>query len=144
MAWSHEIWDGLHIPEPSVVSGGTTWRGKTQGCKWVFKKKTYMDDKVHTYEARLVAKDFKQIHGINYEETFSPVAMIKSIRIMLAIVAYQYYEIWQMDVKIVFLNRNLEEDVYMTQPDGFVLDSQANKVCKLQRSIYGLKQASKS
>ena len=63
---------------------------------------------------------------------------------MLAIAAYHDYEIWQMDIKTTFLNRNLEEDVYMTQPDGFVLDGQAEKVCKLQRSIYGLKQASRS
>ena len=63
---------------------------------------------------RGVAKGFKQIHGIDYEETFSPVAMFKSIRIMLAIAAYHDYEIWQMDVKTVFLNGNLLEDVYMT------------------------------
>ena len=84
----------------------------------------------------MVAKIFKQNHGIDYEETFSLVAVIKSIQIMLAIVAYHDYEIWQMNVKTVFLNENLEEDVYMTQPDGFVLDGQVEKVCKLQRSIY--------
>ena len=63
---------------------------------------------------------------------------------MLTIAAYHDYEIWQIDVKTAFLNGNLEEDVHMTQPDGFVLDGQAKKVCKLQRSIYGLKQASRS
>ena len=73
-----------------------------------------MDSKVYTYKARLVAKGFKQTHGIDYDETFSPVAMFKSIRILIAIAAYHNYEIWQMDIKTVFLNRNLLEDVYMT------------------------------
>ena len=93
---------------------------KTIGCKWVFKKKTDIDDNVHTFKARLVAKGFKQTHGIDYDEIFSPVAMLKSIQILLAIAAYYDYEIWQMDVKIAFLNGNLIEDVYMTQPEGFV------------------------
>ena len=73
---------------------------------------------------------------------FSHVVMLKSIRILLAIATYYDYEIWQMDVKIVFLNGNLLEDVYMTQPEAFVDPRYPNRVCKLQRSIYGLKQAS--
>ena len=99
---------------------------------------------MHTFKARLVKKGFKQTHGIDYDETFSPVAMLKSIRIILAIAAYYDYEIWQMDVKTAFLNGNLLEDVYMTQPEGFVNLENSRKVCKLQRSIYGLKQASRS
>ena len=117
---------------------------KPIGCKWVFKKKTDMDGNVITFKGRLVAKGFKQIHGIDYDETFSPVAMLKSIRILFAIAAHYDYEIWQMDVKTAFLNGKLLEDVYMTQPEGFVTPENANKVCKLQRSIYGLKQASRS
>ena len=108
---------------------------KTIGCKWVFKNKTDKDGNVHTFKARLVAKGFKQIYGIDYDETFSPVAMLKSIRILLAITAYYDYEIWQMDVKRAFLNGNLLEDVYMTQPEGFVNPKNSGKVCKLQRSI---------
>ena len=103
-----------------------------------------MDGNVHTYKARLVAKGFRQTHGIDFDETFSPVAMLKSIRILLAIAAYYDYEIWQMDVKTAFLNGNLLEDVYMTQPEGFVNPKNSRKVYKLQRSIYGLKQASRS
>ncbi|KAK8690248.1 hypothetical protein V6N13_088949 [Hibiscus sabdariffa] len=117
---------------------------KPIGCKWVFKKKTDMDGNVQTYKGRLVAKGFREIHGIDYDETFSPVAMFKSIRILLAIAAFHDYEIWQMDIKTAFLNGKLEEDVYMTQPEGFVTPKNAGKVCKLQRSIYGLKQASRS
>ena len=89
-------------------------------------------------------KGFKITHGIDYDETFSPVAMLKSIRILIAIAAYHDYEIWQMDVKTAFLNGNLLEDVYMTQLEGFVQPKNSGKVCKLQRSIYGLKQASRS
>ncbi|WCJ31679.1 Retrovirus-related Pol polyprotein from transposon TNT 1-94 [Euphorbia peplus] len=113
------------------------------GCRWIFKKKRDMDGKVVTYKARLVAKGYTQKQGIDYEETFSPVAMIKSIRIMLAIAAHYDYEIWQMDVKTACLNGHLEEDVYMMQPEGFT-SKDTKQVCKLQRSIYGLKQASRS
>jgi len=96
------------------------------------------------YKARLVAKGFSQVHGLHYDETFAPVAMLRSIRILLAIAAFHDYEVWQMDVKTAFLNGYLEEDVYMMQPEGFVDPKNPNKVCKLKRSIYGLKQASRS
>ncbi|GJT50518.1 retrotransposon protein, putative, ty1-copia subclass [Tanacetum coccineum] len=89
------------------------------GCKWIFKKKTDMDGKVHTYKARLVAKGYTQTYEIDYEETLSPIAKIKSIRIMLAIAAFHDYEIWQMDVKTAFLNGKLTYDVFMAQPEGF-------------------------
>jgi hypothetical protein len=114
------------------------------GCKWVFKKKTDKGGNVHIYKARLVMKGFKKIHGIDYDEIFSPITMLKSIQILLAIVAYFDYEIWQMGVKIAFLNGNLTEDMYMTQPEGFVDPKHAGKICKLQKFIYGLKQASRS
>ena len=71
------------------------------------------------YKARLVAKGYRQVQGIDYDETFSPVAKLKSIRIMLAIAAYYDYEIWQMDVKTEFLNGYLKEELYMMQPEGF-------------------------
>jgi hypothetical protein len=74
--------------------------------KWSFKKKTDMDGNMTVYKARLVAKGFKQILGVEYDETFSPVAMFKSIRILLAIAAFHDDEIWQMDVKTDFLNGN--------------------------------------
>ena len=89
-----------------------------------------------------MAKGFSQVQGVDYDETFSPVAMLKSVRIMLAIAAFFDYEIWQMDVKISFLNGFLKEELYMMQPEGFVDPENADKVCKLQRSIYGLVQAS--
>ena len=79
-------------------------------AKWIFKEKAG-----GIFKGRLVAKGLRQVHGIDYDETFSPVAMLKSIRILLAISAYMDYEIWKMDVKTAFLNGNLLEDVYMKQ-----------------------------
>ncbi|GJT18106.1 retrotransposon protein, putative, ty1-copia subclass [Tanacetum coccineum] len=114
---------------------------KMVGCKWIFKKKTDMNGKVHAYKARLVAKGYTQTHWIDYEKTFSPVAKIKSIRIMLAIVAFHDYEIWQMDVKTAFLNKKQTKDVFMAQPKGFKNEKYPKRVCKLQKVIYGLKQA---
>ena len=130
----NDVWDLVDRP-PNT---------KTVDCKWLFKIKTDMDGNIHIYKARLVAKGFTQIYGIDYEETFSPVADIRAIRILLAIAAFYDYEIWQMDVKTAFLNGYLDEDVYMNQPEGFIDPLNSNKVCKLKRSIYGLKQASRS
>ncbi|KAI3700995.1 hypothetical protein L2E82_45636 [Cichorium intybus] len=117
---------------------------KTVGYQWIFKKKTDMDGKIHTFKARLVTKGFTQTSGVDFDDTFSPVAKIKSNRIMLAITAFHDYEISQMDVKTAFLNRKLAKDVCMNQPEGFLDAKYPNRVCKLEKSIYGLKQASHS
>ena len=87
---------------------------KPIGCKWIFKKKTNMEGNVITYKARLVAKGYRQRQGIDYDETLSPVAMLKSIGILLSIDAHCDCEIWKMDVKTVFLKGNLSKDVYIT------------------------------
>ncbi|GJU99466.1 retrotransposon protein, putative, ty1-copia subclass [Tanacetum coccineum] len=118
--------------------------GRTVGSKWLFKKKTDMDGKVHTFKARLVAKCYTQTYDVDYGETFSLVTDIRAIKILIAIAAFYDYEIWQMDVKTGFLNGHLSEDIYMVQPEGFLDPKHPNKVCKLQRSIYGLKQTSRT
>ena len=100
--------------------------------KWIFKKKMDADGNVTVYKARLVAKGFSQVQGVDYDETFSPVAMLKSVRIMLAIAAFFDYEMWHMDVKTEFLNAFLKVELYMMQPEGFVDPKNANKVCKVQ------------
>ncbi|KAL0409781.1 UNVERIFIED_CONTAM: Retrovirus-related Pol polyprotein from transposon RE2 [Sesamum radiatum] len=115
---------------------------KPVGCKWVYKRKLGADGEVTTYKARLVAKGYTQRPGVDFEETYSPVAMAKSIRIMLSIAAWYDYEIWQMDKKTAFLNGFVEEEIYMDQPEGFTSVGEEQKVCHLQRSIYDLKQAS--
>nr|GEX37367.1 retrotransposon protein, putative, Ty1-copia subclass [Tanacetum cinerariifolium] len=116
---------------------------RTVGSKWRFKKKIDMDGTVYVFKACLVAKGFTQTYEVDYEETFSPVADIRAIRILIAIAAYYDYEIWQIDIKTAFLNGNLSEEVYMEQPEGFVNLKYPNHVCKLKRFIYELKQASR-
>ncbi|KAJ9546970.1 hypothetical protein OSB04_019513 [Centaurea solstitialis] len=98
--YDNQVWELTDLPQHC----------RAVGRKWVFKKKTDMDGNVHTFKARLVAKAFTQTHGIDYDETFSSVAMLKSIWILMAISAYFNYEIWQMDVKTAFLNGKLTED----------------------------------
>ncbi|KAL0427423.1 UNVERIFIED_CONTAM: Retrovirus-related Pol polyprotein from transposon RE2 [Sesamum latifolium] len=91
-----------------------------------------------------MAKGYTQRPRVDFERTYSPVAMAKSIRILLAMAAWYDYEIWQMDVKTAFLNGFVEEEIFMDQPEGFTTVGEEQKVCRLQRSIYGLKQASRS
>ena len=130
----NKVWTLVDLPDSR----------KAVECKWIFKKKTDANGNVTVYKARLVAKGFRQVQGVDYDETFSAVAMLKTVRVLLAIAAFFDYEIWQMDVKTMFLNGNVEEELYMIQPEGFVDPKDAGKVGKLQRSIYGLKQASRS
>ena len=132
--YENQVWNLAEPPEGI----------KLIGCKWIFKRKTDADGNITIHKARLVAKGFGQIQRVDYDETFLPVVMLRSVRIMLAIAAYFDYEIWQMYVKTAFLNGNLNEDVYIIQPEGFVNPKDARKLCKLQKAIYGLKQESRS
>lgn len=107
--------------------------------KWVFKIRRDPQGKIERYKARLVARGFSQIHGVDYMETYAPVASMTSIRMLFAYAASEKLEIAQFDIKTAFLYGELNETVYMEQPEGFIEDE--NKVCLLKRSLYGLKQA---
>nr|GFB19006.1 retrotransposon protein, putative, Ty1-copia subclass [Tanacetum cinerariifolium] len=140
----NQLYFNVEVEEHSLGDKDLPPGAKVVKSKWIYKKKTNMDGVVYIYKALLLAKGFTQTYGVDYEETFSPVADIKAIRILIAIAAYYDYEIWQMDVKTAFLNGFLDEEIYMEQPKGFVDTDHLRKVCKLQRSIYRLKQASRS
>ncbi|WVZ70948.1 LOW QUALITY PROTEIN: hypothetical protein U9M48_019577 [Paspalum notatum var. saurae] len=111
------------------------------GTKWVFKNKQGEDGVVVRNKARLVAQGFCQKEGIDYEETFAPVARLEAIRILLAFAASKGFKLFQMDVKSAFLNEFIEEEVYVRQPPGFEHPKFPNRVFKLQKALYGLKQA---
>ena len=116
---------------------------KPIGCKWVYKTKKDSQGRIERFKARLVAKGFTQKEGINYTETFSPVSSKDSFRIIMVLTAHSILELHHMDVKTAFLNGDLCETVYMKQPEGFEEHDEKHLVCKLKKSIYGLKQASR-
>lgn len=111
------------------------------GCKWVYTIKLNADGSLDRFKARLVPKGFNQTAGVDYDETFSPVAKLNSIRILISLAATMEWELHQLDVKNAFLHRDLQEEIYMMQPLGFVAKGESLKVCKLIKSIYGLKQS---
>ena len=116
---------------------------KPIGCKWVFRRKYNANGSIQTFKVRLVAKGFNQREGIDYFDTYASVAKNTSIRVLLALATIYKLIVLQMDVKIAFLNGDLDEEVYMEQLEGFVLPRNEKKVCKLVKSLYSLKQALK-
>ncbi|KAL0559508.1 hypothetical protein IC582_004121 [Cucumis melo] len=113
---------------------------KTIGCKWVFSLKYKAHGTLDRHKARLVAKGFTQTYGIDYSETFSPVAKLNTIRVLLFVAVNKDWPLYQLDVKNVFLNEDPVEEVYMSPPLGFEAQF-GQQVCKLQKSLYGLKQS---
>ncbi|KAL9259335.1 Retrovirus-related Pol polyprotein from transposon TNT 1-94-like protein [Drosera capensis] len=130
----NQVWELVDLPAGRSAIGN----------KWVFKIKRKPNKTIHKYKARLVAKGFTQQEGVDYDETYSSVACINFVCLVLLIVAHLYLELYHMDVKIAFLNVELEKEIYMAQSWGFEASgSQSNKVYHLWRSIYGLKQSSR-
>ena len=114
------------------------------GCRWIYKIKRTADGTIERYKARLVAKGFHQQEGIDFSETFSPVIKHATIHLVLAIVVSSNWNITQLDVQNAFLHGDLQETVFMTQPQGYVHPQYPNHVCQLHKSLYGLRQAPRS
>jgi len=135
-------WDKAIKTEIDSIKKNSTWTSvdlpkgaKPIGCKWIFKKKYHPDGSIVKYKALLVGKGFSQKPNIDYFDTFAPVTRISSIQVLLALTSIHRLVIHQMDVKIAFLNGELEEEIYMTQPEGCVALGQEEKVCKLLKSV---------
>ena len=115
---------------------------KTVSCKWIFKvKEDISDAEPSRFKARLVARGFTQREGIDFHEIFSPVVKHASIRVILALVAIQDMYLEQMDVKTAFLHGELQEEIVMEQPEGYVMFGKEDHVCLLKKFLYGLKQS---
>ncbi|KAE8715084.1 1-phosphatidylinositol-3-phosphate 5-kinase FAB1B [Hibiscus syriacus] len=127
----NNTWDLVPLPQGR----------KPIGNKWVFKIKRNGDDQVERYRARLVVKGYAQKEGIDFNEIFSPVVRVTTVRVVLAMCAILNLHLEQLDVKTIFLHGNLEEEIYMLQPEGFEEKEKKNLVCRLNKSLYGLKQA---
>jgi hypothetical protein len=143
-----EYWrEAVRSEMDSIISNGT-WEitdlpagCKPVGCKWIFRRKRRPDGTIEKYKARLVAKGFTQKKEEDYFDTYSPVARLPTICVLLALATAYKLLVHQMDVKTTFLNGELEEEIYMQQPEGFVVKGKESKVCRLIKSLYGLKQA---
>ena len=136
------------LEEMRALEKNRTWelvdllQGKQPvGCKWIFTIKHTPEGKVEKYKARLVAKGYTQTYGIDYDETFAPVAKMNSVRTLISCVVNLDWDIYQMDVKNAFLHGDLHEELYMHIPPGFETSQTNGKVLRLCRSLYGLKQS---
>lgn len=109
--------------------------------KWVFKKKFNQEGQIARYKARLVVRGFTQKYGEDYTETFAPVVKFPTLLLVLALAAHQNLDLLQLDVKTTYLNGVIVEDIYMCQPEGYEVKGREKQVCKLNKSIYGLKQS---
>ncbi|BBH01653.1 hypothetical protein Prudu_011986, partial [Prunus dulcis] len=131
MIEKNETWELVDRPTEKPVIG----------VKWVYKTKLNLDGSVQKNKARLVAKGYAQKPGLDYNETYAPVARLDTIRTLIALAAKKGWKLFQLDVKSAFLNGVLQEEVYVNQPEGFVIKGKEDKVYRLHKALYGLKQA---
>lgn len=143
-----DLWKNAMSEEMALLMGNKTWQlvkppadAKVLQNRWVFRKKPTLDGLSTRYKARLIVKGFSQRPGIDFEETFSPVAKYASIRAVLSLAAASGMHLVQFDIKTVFLNGDLEENIFMAQPKGF--DDGTGRGCKLEKALYGLKQSAR-
>lgn len=141
-----EHWKASMDAEIQALQDLNVWRmvnlppgRKPISCRWVFRRKTNANNEVERYRSRLVVRGFNQREGIDYQELFSPTARMDTIRVLLAISASKRLKLRQFDVVTAFLHGDLDEEIFMTQPPGYA--DGTNKVCLLQKSLYGLKQS---
>ncbi|KAA3464207.1 Retrovirus-related Pol polyprotein from transposon TNT 1-94 [Gossypium australe] len=141
--FNSKIWKQAMDAEMNSMKSNMMWELidlpvmiKPIGCNWIFKKKRNAEGKMETHKARLVRKGYTQKEGIDYNGTFSLVAMLKSIHILLSIIAALDYEIWQMYVKLAFLNGYLDETIYMAQPTGYVVKRKEQKSIKDKNVLF--------
>jgi len=148
----NEIWITAMNHELEALKKNKTWNimtlpiGKRPiGCKWIFKTKRNPDGTINNHKARLVAKGYTQLQGIDYNEMFAPVSKMTTLRTVLSMANTRGWYIHQMDVQNAFLHGNLDEEIYMAIPQGIghISHEIKNPVCKLNKSLYGLKQASR-
>ena len=144
-----ECWRQAMQAELSSLEATGTWKlvdmldhVKPIGCRWIYKMKHHADGSIERYKARLVTKGYNQIEGLDFFDTYSPVAKMTTVRLVLALESLNHGNLHQLDVNNAFLHGDLQADMYMTLPPG-VSPSKRNQVCKLMKSLYGLKQASK-
>jgi hypothetical protein len=147
-AAKHQVWKDAMSEEYNSILKNDVWtvvprpRNKSVvTSKWLYKIKHAADGSVEKYKARFVARGFSQKEGIDYDEIFAPVARYSSIRTIISLAAVFGWKLHQMDVKTAFLNGEVEEEVYIEQPEGFILHNKRSHVCKLKKALYGLKQA---
>ncbi|CAL9017449.1 unnamed protein product, partial [Prunus brigantina] len=140
-----DLWQEAINDEMDSLESNKTWHlvdlppgCKTIGCKWILKKKLKPDGSIEKYKARLVAKGYRQRENVDFFDTYSPVTRITSIRVLFALAAIHDLVVHQMDVKTAFLNGDLEEEIYMDQPEGFIVPGKENKVCNAN-VILGIK-----
>jgi hypothetical protein len=126
----NEVWSLVERPKQNVV-----------GTKWVFRNKQDEHGVITRNKARLVVKGYSQIRGLDFDETFAPIARLESIRMLHAHATHHGFKLYQMDVKSAFLNGPIKEEVYVEQTPGFESEGYPNHIYKLHKALYGLKQA---
>ena len=145
-ALSHPGWCSAMIEEMDALNGNGTWNlvhlptgKKAIGCRWVFVVKVNQDGSVARLKAWLVAKGYAQTYGVDYSDTFSPVAKMTYVRLFISMASTHNWDLHHLDIKNTFLHCDLQEEVYMEQPPGFVAQGEIGKVFRLRNSLYGFK-----
>lgn len=145
-ALKSDVWKATMLKELKAIERNSTWelvelpiQKKPIAVKWVFKVKHKPDGTIAKHKARLVAKGFLQRESVDYSEVFAPVARLETIRLVVALASSKGWQLFQLDVKSAFLNGPLKEEVYVTQPPGFIQKGKEERVFRLRKALYGLK-----